>query len=80
MLFKNRVWKYLRKSFAPCRTHLARGVLLEALKHFEVMLSILSPLAGKKEAESWLVYGNKFSRVTQLYFLARNKTCFCFFI
>ena len=54
----------MRKFVVNCATPLAGGLLLKILKYFEVMLNIFESSYVKEVVESWLVYVNKFSWIS----------------
>ena len=62
------IWKFLAISV----TQLAGGLLLKMLKCFKVILNVFEFSHVKAIAESWLVYGNKFSWIAQSCFQMRQ--------
>ena len=62
----------LNENLFHAQPQLASGLLLKILKHFEVMLNIFEFSLKKEIVESRLVIVNKFSCITQSYFLPRR--------
>ena len=68
----NRNRNSINENLFHAQPQLASGLLLKILKHFEVMLNIFEFSLMKEIVESRLVIVNKFSCITQSYFLPKR--------